>query len=223
MNLNIKTINNNEAAAEFIADSINRNLKKNKNILWFVSGGSAILLEVLVSKKITKTNIDNLTITLIDERYGPIDYVDSNWLKLKQSGFDVAGAKMIPFLIGKDIKKTVVDIKDILKEELDKADYKIGIFGIGIDGHTAGILPYTKAVNDKELVCSYNTEEFNRITITPSVVKVLDEAVIYAMGDSKWPIIEKLKGDVSIEEMPAQILKSVPKLTIFTDYSKINK
>ena len=115
MNLNIKTINNNEAAAEFIADSINRNLKKNKNILWFVSGGSAILLEVLVSKKITKTNIDNLTITLIDERYGPIDYVDSNWLKLKQSGFDVAGAKMIPFLICKDIKKTVVDIKDILK------------------------------------------------------------------------------------------------------------
>jgi 6-phosphogluconolactonase/glucosamine-6-phosphate isomerase/deaminase len=223
MNLNIKTIKNRDEVIEFVADSINRNLKKNKNIIWFVSGGSAIPLEVLISKKIKKTNIDNLTVTLVDERYGPIDYVDSNWLKLKELGFDIKGAKMIPFLSGKDMNKTVLDIKDILKDELLRADYKIGLFGIGEDGHTAGILPYTKASISDDFVCSYNTEKYNRITITPRLIKTLDEAVVYSVGRSKWSIIEKLKEKISVEEMPAQILKKVPTLTIFTDYSKMNR
>ncbi|MEI7688649.1 MAG: 6-phosphogluconolactonase [Candidatus Nomurabacteria bacterium] len=223
MDLNINITKNIEDISQFVADSINLNLENKKNVLWLVSGGSAVLLEVLIAKKVKNNNINRLSITLVDERYGQVDHIDSNWLKLKDAGFSVEGAKIIPFLSGEDIKKTVVDIKDILKDELDKADYKIGIFGIGIDGHTAGILPNTKAVTEDDLICAYDTEIYRRITITPRVIKSLDEAIVYSMGKSKWPIIEKLKKDISITEMPAQILKKVPKLTIFTDYSRINK
>ncbi len=222
MNLNIKTIKNDEEIVDVVANSINEKLEKKQNVLWFVSGGSAVTPEVLIAKKINTKNRDKLVVTLIDERYGQVDHFDSNWLKLKDSGFKVEGAKIIPFLSGKDIETTTRDIGDILKNEIEKADYKIGIFGIGIDGHTAGVLPRTKSIDSDSLICSYNTEQYNRITITPKLIKTLDEAIVYTMGESKWPIIEKLKEDISIEEMPAQILKKVPLLTIFTDYSNIN-
>ena len=100
---------------------------------------------------------------------------------------------------------------------MDNADYKIWNFGIGIDGHTAGILPHTEAVNSSELVCAYNTPLFDRVTITPKVIKELDEAIVFAMGENKWPILEKLEKEFPLEEDPSQILKQVKLLTIFTD------
>ena len=42
MNLNIKTIKNDEEIVEFVAGSINRQLEKGKKVLWFISGGSSI-------------------------------------------------------------------------------------------------------------------------------------------------------------------------------------
>ena len=41
-----------EEIAEEIASSINKKLKEGKKVLWVISGGSAIPVEVLVSKKI---------------------------------------------------------------------------------------------------------------------------------------------------------------------------
>ena len=49
---------------------------------------------------------------------------------------------------------------------------------------------------------------------------MLDEIILYAVGESKWKILEKLEMDLPIEDMPSQVLKKVPLLTIFTDYKK---
>ncbi len=92
------------------------------------------------------------------------------------------------------------------------------MFGLGIDGHIAGILPRSDAVNSQELICTYDTPQYDRITITPHVISMLDEAIMCALGDMKWPMIEKFEEDWPIDEVPSQILKSVPLLTIFSDY-----
>jgi 6-phosphogluconolactonase/glucosamine-6-phosphate isomerase/deaminase len=218
MSLNIKTTKNILEIADYVSSVINRELKLGNKVLFFISGGSAIPLEVEISKKISEVNSGNLVVTLVDERYGLVDHLDSNWFNLKEGGFKIKGAKFIPMITGKDFSTTIKDAQKMLKDEITKAQYKIGIFGVGIDGHTAGILPKTEALKSKELACAYQTELYDRITITPKTILMLDEAIIYAMGDIKWPIIEKLKNEISIEEMPAQILKKVPLLTIFTDY-----
>lgn len=220
MKLNIKTTKNILEIAEYISSVINSKLKLGGNVLFLVSGGSAILLEVEISKRIKKINPGSLVVTLVDERYGLINHLDSNWFNLKEEGFKIKDAKFIPMITGKDFSTTIKDVQKMLKEEISKADYKIGIFGIGIDGHIAGILPLTESTNSNELAFAYETELYDRITITPKTILMLDQAILYAMGDIKWPIIEKLKNEISIEEMPAQILKKVPLLTIFTDYKQ---
>lgn len=221
MNLNIKSSDNIGEIANFVANLINDKLQQNLKVIWFVSGGSVVPLEILILKKINRFNICNLIVTLADERFVAVDSVDSNWFKLKEEGFFMDGVKMIPYLMGEDLISTVKNIEKKLKKEIDNSDYKIGIFGIGTDGHTAGILPYTFAVLNNELLCAYDTELYERITITPSTIKMLDEAIVYAVGKTKWPVIEKLIfDDLSINEQPSQVLKKVPLLTIFTDYTK---
>ncbi|NVN97464.1 6-phosphogluconolactonase, partial [Candidatus Nomurabacteria bacterium] len=161
MSLNIKTTNNLEEIADFVANSINKQLAEGKRVLWFVTGGSSIKVQSKVADKINTKLPGRLVITLTDERYGEENHPDSNWYQLKQLGFEIEKTKIITFLTGESFTDTTKRLREVLKEELDKADYKIGNFGIGIDGHTAGILPHTAAVDSPDLVCAYETPLFN--------------------------------------------------------------
>lgn len=221
MNFTIKTTTKVDDAANFIALSILNQLKLNKHVLFFATGGSSISVGVKVAELVKDDkSINNLTVMLTDERYGPLNHINSNWYQLIQKGFNLPGAILIPILIGEDINKTTKKFNAVLHEEFRKAEYKIGLFGIGTDGHTSGILPNSIAVNSKDLACSYNTPIFSRITITPEAIKKLDEAVVWVQGEQKWEVLKDLKKDVNIIKQPAQILKKVPLLTIFTDYNK---
>jgi 6-phosphogluconolactonase/glucosamine-6-phosphate isomerase/deaminase len=217
MALNIKTIKDVEEVADFVAKSINRELESGKRVLWFITGGSSIKVQSKVASKIKTDTKGKLIITMTDERFGAPNHPDSNWFQLKELGFEIKNATILPFLIGKDMTITTKELREIIKKEINKADYKIGNFGIGIDGHTAGILPRSDAVYSSELVCAYDTPQFDRVTVTPKVIALLDEAIVFAIGESKWPILEKLEKEFPLEEDPSQILKKVPLLTIFTD------
>ena len=220
MNFTVKTTISLDDAANFIALSILNQLKLNKRVLFFVTGGSSISVAAKVAELLKGHPHQNLTIMLTDERYGPLDQIDSNWYQLIQKGFNLPGAVLIPILIGEDITKTTEKFNAVLHQEFKKAEYKIGLFGIGTDGHTSGILPNSIAVNSKDLACSYDTPIFSRITITPEAIKKLDEAVVWIQGEQKWKVLKDLKKDIDIIKQPAQILKKVPLLTIFTDYKK---
>jgi 6-phosphogluconolactonase/glucosamine-6-phosphate isomerase/deaminase len=160
----------------------------------------------------------NLYITLTDERYGTLGHQDSNWRQLEAAGFKATGANIFPVLTGQDILAATRSYNDFLKQELAGAAYKIGLFGIGADGHTAGILPYSSALSSLDLAANYEATDFQRITMTPLAIAQLDEAVVFAVGAAKWPTLEKLKKETAIKEQPAQALKKTAKLLIFTDY-----
>lgn len=218
MSLNIKTTTNVKDPAMLAVDSILRGLKAGKKVLLFVTGGSSISVAEEMSQMLQGEDLRNLTVMLTDERYGPVGHPDSNWQQLLEGGFDLADATLIPVLVGEDMDETVKIFCHSLKEELDKAEYKIGLFGIGMDGHTAGIIPESVAVKSKELACGYIAPSFSRITITFNTIEKLDEAIVWMQGAQKWGVIDKLKEEIEIEKQPAQILKKVPLLTIFTDY-----
>ncbi len=225
MNLNIKTTTNIEEAATFLSLSVLEKLKMGKSVLLFLTGGSSIAVGIkfaeILKENQEKDLFNKLTITLTDERYGPVDHFNSNYFQLIEKGFNIREAKIIPILIDDDRNITTEKFNSILNQEFMLADYKIGIFGVGTDGHTAGILPESGAVNSSNLVYSYETPIFSRITITPKAIEKLDEAVVWAQGEDKWKVIENLKTDIDIIKQPAQILKKVPLLTIFTDYKNI--
>lgn len=221
MALSIKTTNKLDNAVNYTAQTIIQQLELGNKVLWFVTGGSSIPVCVEIAKLIASHPHKNLTVTLTDERYGPVNHADSNWYQLIKNGFSLPEAHLIPVLTGDSREITTEKFNTALMEELKQADYKIGMFGIGTDGHTAGILPKSRAVMSENFASSYDTENFERITMTPEAILLLDEVVVYTLGEAKRHVVEDLRDkDILVDDQPAQILKQVPILTIFTDEEK---
>lgn len=224
MSFSIRTTIKVEDAANFIVLSILNQLKLDKNVLFFVTGGSSIAVAVKVSELLRKSEHKKLTVMLTDERYGPVGHKDSNWQQLMDQGFDLPQAKLIPILTGDDFATTTEKFNENLAYEFNVSGYTIGLFGVGKDGHTAGIIPSSIAVDSPDLACGHHTETFSRITITPQLIKELDEAVVFMQGKEKWGVARDLEKNIptraggDFKKAPVQILKKVPLLTIFTDY-----
>lgn len=216
--MNIKTTKEPKDAAEFVANAISNQLKQGKEVLFFVPGGSSIAVAVKVAELLKSQPHDKLSTTLTDERYGEVGHKDSNWQQLLDKGFDLPEAKLIPVLTGDDFETTVHNFNENLAYEFNVAKYTIGLFGVGKDSHTAGITPGSIAVKYPDLVCGHQTDKFARITVTPTLIKELDEAVVFMQGEEKWQVVKDFEKNIDVMKAPVQILKKIPLLTIFTDY-----
>lgn len=212
-----------EEGVEILAKKMGEYLGGGKKVLWLLSGGSNILLEVeilnLIKKNFGDNLKENLAVTMTDERYGNIGHTDSNWMQLLQNGFDISAVRALPVLCGLEPKETVIEFGKKYRDLTAWADVVIGQFGIGSDGHTAGVLPNTIGVNDQGTACFYacpnlsqgrDGKNFDRITLTLKTIRNINVAYTFAFGEAKKEIVEKLKNeDISLEEMPAQILKEI--------------
>lgn len=232
------------AAADYLTKTLLTHLQAGRKVVWLVPGGSsiAVALEVAQTQRAAEESGDcslaHLTVSLTDERYGEVGHADSNWQQLLDGGFALPGATMIPVLTGASMTKTVENFGEALTAALRQADVSIGFFGVGADGHTAGILPNSPAVRATTPTAGYDAGHYQRITITLHVIAALDEAVVYAVGGTKWPVIKWLKGlqpqsQLPVQpssqlspahlqaEFPAGELVRAGKLTIFSDYKEL--
>jgi 6-phosphogluconolactonase/glucosamine-6-phosphate isomerase/deaminase len=207
-----------EQAAEHIATVLGDHLSNNQQVLWLLSGGSSLEIALIVSKKLRPYNLSNLHVSMTDERYGPIGHSDENWQQLINIGFELDGADLYRPLIGKDIKTTAAAFNDWLSDQLNNSDFTLGIFGVGTDGHTAGIKPYSPAINSSDFVTSFSGDDFERVTISPRAIAKIDEAVVQISGSDKQQVLSTLLNDeLPIDEQPAQILKPVQHTTIYSN------
>ncbi len=140
-------ISNPQPVIDYLSLTIRQKLDEGKKLLWLIPGGSSIPIVAAVSKQLQGDDLSNLTVTLTDERYGPVGHADSNWQQLRDAGLNLPGANLQPVLRGKDIDTTAADYSATIAKDLEDCDYKLGFIGIGADGHTAGILPASPAVS----------------------------------------------------------------------------
>ena len=212
-----------------LARSIEAALHDGRQVLWLLSGGSAVDIAAKAAKALPDTGMKNVTISLIDERFGPVGHPESVWQQLEEAGFAVTGAKLVPVLNGKSLEETAAAWEKAMREAFETCDYKIGLLGIGPDGHTAGILPHSPAssYSGSKLVFAYQSEAipgvrpaFERITLTRHALSQLDEIVAPAMGESKREALENLQRELPVDEQPAQILKQAKELYVYNDAIK---
>lgn len=206
-----------DEAIIYITNILKQKLTEGKKVLWLTPGGSAIAVAVAVSKELEGMDLSNLTITLTDERYGAVGHADSSFMQLEKSGLSTGNAHVYPFLTGENIEATVEQCESVLQKLIAESEYKIGLFGIGPDGHTSGILPESPAVTDPHFISSYQGGAYMRVTTTPALIEKLDEVVVYAVGENKKPTLSSLKEDLPLHVQPAQALKHAGKLIIFND------
>ncbi len=204
-----------EAAAEII-ETFTESMGYG-SVLLLVSGGSNIDVAVTVRNSIKLTN--HVTVGLIDERYGPPGHADSNWTQLLDAGFDTRHVHLLPVMIDdRPIADAALNYRERLEDAMSKHDTVIGIFGIGADGHTAGILPNSPALESHEIVTYFNGPDFQRITITPAVMPLFNAAYLVSYSASKHEQIKRLHDTLTPAEQPAQVLKQIPNVVVFTDY-----
>lgn len=210
-----------DTIASSLAQTIKEHLEKGERVLWLVSGGSALPTAVSVARQLSDIDTMRLSVTLVDERFGPIGHANENWQQLLNAGFSLPDAELYRPLRGDDRAATTWAFEQWVESHMTDADYSIGLFGIGTDGHTAGIKPGTSSVSATGWATDYSGDDFERITMTFEAIERLDEGVIQAIGSDKATVIDQLLHDNLLRtEQPAQVLKSLKKSTLFTDYKE---
>lgn len=214
-----------------LASRLTTELSAGKNVVWLVSGGSNIRYSVDAAKSVAPELGDKLTILLCDERYGPPGHADSNWQQLEAAGFMavpvVARASMPSVLqAGLDLQATAHQYDQTVGSIFRNADVIIGQFGIGSDGHIAGILPGSEAAEPLRIstteptafVIAYDGGNYQRITLTPSALLQVDAAYCFAYGQTKHAALDQLAHELlTLTDQPAQLLKQLPEAIVFRD------
>lgn len=194
-------------------------LDSGKHVLWFLTGGSNISIDIEVMARLTDDQTDNLTVTLTDERYGNCGHPDSNWQQLLEGGLNVRRARAFPVLQAdnQSLEQTAAIYASNLDVAVQEADVVVGFYGLGSDGHIAGILPGTPAVDAEGLAVGYKTDQFTRITSTFDTIRRCDVVYMYAGGSNKLEPLNNLKQVLPISEQPAQILRELSEVYIYSD------
>lgn len=207
-----------------------------REILFLVSGGSALqVLEHINTSALS----GNITVLTTDERY-TTDESGNNCVQLQKTTFYTnAKNQHIHFI---DTRVQEEDSHQHFTKRIQKQlayfvkshpnAYIIGLFGIGDDGHTAGIFPMAEeAFNELYLTDDLyiaNTQGEapyeKRSTITPAVIEELvDEVILYAVGENKCDNILNYMHNKSfgIHQIPALIAAQHPQSILFTDCKTI--
>lgn len=211
--------------AEVLAGAINDALGKHSRVIWLLPGGSNIPLCVQAMQLVAGELSAKLVLMQTDERYVPLASADCNWLQLQQAGLDVKQAQTFPMLVNdaEPLENVAQRYANTVKEQFAAADYIIGQFGIGADGHIAGIKPGSPAAHSKQLVAGYQAEDFKRLTLTFSAITELNEAYCFAFGSAKLPALQQLKANKQpLTALPAGVLQLLPTAKLYSDQNLNN-
>ena len=182
-----------------------------------LSGGSSVNVAVRALGAVATEDRHNLFVTLADERYGKRGHADSNWKALLGAGFEPDKYTHYEPLWkeAQSPEKTAHELEKIIIRERKKAKTVIALLGIGIDNHTAGILPGSEAAKEQHhLVIEYKGSDFERLTIAPPMFDTIDLAFVYAEGEAKEAAVEALYKSASSVSEPAQLVKKAKHYTV---------
>jgi len=206
---------------QFRADvikAISGELDHDRTVTLFVSGGSAVVDEASILNSLAEhTRARNLTILPVDERFGIKGHADSNIAQLNNAlGEKDANLAIVDILgTGSSAEATTEQYDEMVKHSLRTSDVTYAILGVGEDGHTAGILPGSKAYTSLNHVEYYASEPFTRITLTKAALCKISHVYTYAYGEQKQGIINELiQGSTG---KPIDMFHEFPDTVLYTD------
>lgn len=211
------------AAVQTIVGRIVQALRAGQRVLWLVSGGSNIAAEVAIMAQVRAEipdRLPGLAILPMDERFGPSGHAHSNTQGLKEAGFDPGAAVWIDVLAHNvPFEQTVIFYNEVAGTLLGNAGVIIGQFGLGSDGHVAGILPHSPSVEADEVsVAAYKWSDYPRLTLTPAALRRVTTGYVLAYDSSKQQAIARLRRhEEPLEALPATLLYDIPEVYVYTD------
>jgi len=233
--MEIKRFDSKTEAAAAAGEALNQLLLDSKNspVLLALSAGSSFEILDYISPSALG---DNLTATMLDERFSPTPD-DNNFVQLQKLDFYALALEKEVNFIGTLPRKGELRADMAARFQISLETWKknhpdgkiFATFGMGADGHTAGIFPYPEDLQffsqnfkNSEWVISYSpagkTPYPNRVTSTFSFFKLVDEAIMFVCGENKRPAFEKLiKGSEQAHALPSVGIFNTKHFQIFTD------
>lgn len=220
----MKFVKSNKAAAtRAIATALCDGLFAGKRVLWLTSGGSNVAIEkdvMDIVRNHASDHLSGLAVMPMDERYGPPGHKDSNVQQLRAAGFEPGPGMLVDVLLhNAPFDQTVSFYNDVAATALANANVIIGQFGMGPDGHVAGIKPDSPATEaDESTVAGYDWEDYRRMTLMPAALRQITTGFLAAYGDDKRsPLTHLQKNDESFTTLPAVLLYELPDVYVYND------
>lgn len=197
------------------------------------SGGSA--LEIL-KHATAPENTSHLTLGVLDERFSK-NVRENNCVSLKETAFYksavLGGARTIDTSMRFERVEALAETMNNAWEkwiEKNPSGHILATFGMGADGHTAGIMPYGEDPgmfdilfeDTRRAVVGYDAHGKNpiplRATATlPFLRTHITGGVGYITGMSKKPALERLMAPIgTYAETPVRVLRDLPRVHLFS-------
>jgi 6-phosphogluconolactonase len=212
-----KTFENKESLFKCLAEDVTRILVqgiKQRDRTSFVVSGGKTPQPFFQALKDAKLNWDNVFLTLADERWVPVDHVDSNE-KLVRDSLRVEGLNFVslkssaanPYLGAVDVNRNLAAMPK---------PFDVVILGMGDDGHTASLFP-----NTKDLKAALYPENLNalcvgltppdyaphpRITLTLPALLDSKKIIILITGEKKKRVYLNACEEGPIEDLPIRAI-----------------
>ncbi|HEY8561326.1 MAG TPA: 6-phosphogluconolactonase [Pyrinomonadaceae bacterium] len=217
---NIEELNN--FAAEKFIEIGNEAIKKRAAFTVALAGGSTpkALYRLLAAEPFSK-RIDwsRIYFFLGDERNVPADDAESNFRMISESLFEplrIPQTNIFPWRAGEkppeetakeyEIAMSWIFVED--EQEKTRPVFDLILLGMGADGHTASLFPYTEALSVSDRFAVANPVEklcATRLTLTYPVINYAANVIFLVAGAEKAETLKAvLEGDFAPEKYPSQ-------------------
>ncbi len=209
-----------EATANYFVKLAKENIdQKGKFIVALSGGNTPLVLYQLLASPIYSNQINWKKVFVFwgDERCVALDSNDNNAFNAKNMLLDkVSIPKKNIFIIPVDETPTnaaiyyEATIKIFFKT--DKPVFDLILLGMGDDGHTASLFPYSSILQEKnKLVKEVFLKEKNiwRISLTEPIINAAKHKLFLITGKTKAAMLDIiLHGEKNIEKYPAQMIEN---------------
>lgn len=183
-----------------------------------LSGGStpqAIYKLLCTPEYANQIEWDKVKLFWSDERSVAPTHSDSNYYMAMKAGFENMPLQPESVFRMKADSAQIVDAakeyENTLIKELHQRCFDMVMLGMGDDGHTASLFPYTEALKEQKALVVANdvpTKQTKRMTLTFKGIHAAREICVYVMGQSKQQMLENILLDLKYQPnaLPAQQL-----------------
>lgn len=207
-----------ELAAEYFVNKAQQAIQQTDRFRVCMSGGSTpkAMFERL-SQEPFRDQIDWSKVFVFwgDERNVPLDHEDSNFLMVKNALLNhipIPESQVFPINGGLEAKLAADQYEQTLRGFFgqDLIEFDLVWLGMGDDGHTASLFPFTTVVDDQSIgVRAVWVEKLNthRITLTATLINQAKAVAFLISGDGKAAALQSvINGPLNPAEFPSQLI-----------------
>lgn len=211
---NIEELNN--FAAEKFVEIANQAIKERGQFTVALAGGSTpkALYHLLATENFkNKINWKSVFFFFGDERNVPSNDVESNYRMANENLFrprNIDCDKIYRWLTEMEITENIADDYEGSVEFFFGGfpKFDLILLGMGADGHTASLFPFTEALRETEKIAVANYVEklqTTRLTLTFPVINNAKNIIFLVAGEDKAETLKAvLEGEFEPEKLPSQ-------------------